>query len=238
MAKLITLGSSSSGNAYILECDNEQLIIELGVSWKEIMKGLNYDITKVRACLTSHIHKDHSKSIPNAIKYGLQVVSCVEVRTIHPQVKVLKKGVKMRLGGFKVQAIPLQHNCECYGYLIEHNSISKLIFATDCNSVPYRFKNVNHFVIECNYDADILIDNMCNNVYSQSASENHLELNDTIEFLKQNYSSALQSVTLIHLSNGNINAETAKQRVKDELGFDNVYVADKGLIVELNKDDF
>lgn len=238
MAKLITLGSSSSGNCYILDCDNEQLIIELGVSWKEIMKGLNYDITKVRACLTSHIHKDHSKSIPNAIKYGLSVISCEEVQTIHPQVKVLKKGVKMRLGGFKVQAIPLQHNCECYGYLIEHNSISKLIFATDCNSVPYRFKNVNHFVIECNYDADILIDNMCNNVYSQSASENHLELNDTIEFLKQNYSSALQSVTLIHLSNGNINAETAKQRVKDELGFDNVYVADKGLIVELNKDYF
>lgn len=238
MTTLKVISSNSSGNCYILECDNEQLIIELGVSWKEIMKGLNYDITKVRACLTSHIHKDHSKSIPNAIKYGLQVVSCAEVQTIHPQVKVLKKGVKMRLGGFKVQAIPLQHNCECYGYLIEHNSISKLIFATDCNSVPYRFKNVNHFVIECNYDADILIDNMCNNVYSQSASENHLELNDTIEFLKQNYSSALQSVTLIHLSNGNINAETAKQRVKDELGFDNVYVADKGLIVELNKDDF
>lgn len=238
MAKLITLGSSSSGNCYILDCDNEQLIIELGVSWKEILKGLDYNLTKVQACLVSHQHLDHSKSIPNAIKYGLQVVSCEEVRTIHPQVKVLKKGVKMRLGGFKVQAIPLQHNCECYGYLIEHNSISKLIFATDCNSVPYRFKNVNHFVIECNYDADILIDNMCNNVYSQSASENHLELNDTIEFLKQNYSSALQSVTLIHLSNGNINAETAKQRVKDELGFDNVYVADKGLIVELNKDDF
>lgn len=238
MAKLITLGSSSSGNCYILDCDNEQLIIELGVSWKGILKGLDYNLTKVQACLVSHQHLDHSKSIPNAIKYGLQVVSCEEVRTIHPQVKVLKKGVKMRLGGFKVQAIPLQHNCECYGYLIEHNSISKLIFATDCNSVPYRFKNVNHFVIECNYDADILIDNMCNNVYSQSASENHLELNDTIEFLKQNYSSALQSVTLIHLSNGNINAETAKQRVKDELGFDNVYVADKGLIVELNKDDF
>ena len=83
-----------------------------------------------------------------------------------------------------------------------------------------------------------MIDNACNNVYSQSASENHLEIEDTIEFLKQNYSSSLQTIILIHLSNGNINAETAKQRVKDELGFDNVYVADKGLIVELNKDDF
>lgn len=183
-------------------------------------------------------HKDHSCAISHALKNGIDVYSCQDVQTIHPQIKVLKKGVKMRLGGFSVQAIPLQHNCECYGYLIEHNSIGKLMFATDCNSVPYRFKNVNHFVIECNYDADILIDNMCNNVYSQSASENHLELNDTIEFLKQNYSSSLQSVTLIHLSNGNINADIAKQRVKDELGFDNVYVADKGLVVELNKEEF
>lgn len=151
---------------------------------------------------------------------------------------MLKKGVKIRLGGFKVQVVPLQHNCECYGYLIEHNSFGKLMFATDCNSIPYRFKNVNHFVIECNYDADILIDDMCNNIYSQSASENHLEVNDTIEFLKQNYSSALQSVTLIHLSNGNINAETAKQRVKDELGFNNVHVAKKGLEIPLMLSEF
>ena len=238
MSVLKCLGSSSSGNAYILECDNEQLIIELGVSWKEIMKGLNYDITKVRACLTSHIHKDHSKSIPNAIKYGLQVVSCVEVRTIHPQVKVLKKGVKTLIGGFKIQPIPLYHNVECIGFLIEHSEFGRLVFATDTNSIPYRFKDVNHFLVECNYDVDILIDNACDNIYSQSASENHMELNDTIEFLKQNNSSPLQSITLIHLSNGNINAKTAKKRVQDELGFSNVIVADAGVEIELIKEDF
>lgn len=238
MAKLRVLSSGSSGNCYILECGNEQLIIELGVSWKEILKGLNYDLSKVQACLVSHQHLDHSKSIPNAIKYGLQVVSCEEVRIIHPQVKVLKKGVKMRLGGFSVQAIPLQHNCECYGFLIEHNSIGKLIFCTDTNSVPYRFKGINHWLIESNYSNDLLIDNMCNDTYSQSASENHMEIEDTIEVLKQNYSSELQTIILCHLSNGNSNAELFKQRVKDELGFDNVFIADSGVEVELIKEDF
>lgn len=183
-------------------------------------------------------HQDHAKSIPNALKYGLSVYSCVDVNSIYPQVKVLKKGVKMRVGGFKIQAIPLQHNCECYGYLVEHNSIGKLMFATDCNSVPYRFKNVNHFVIECNYDADILIDDMCNNIYNQSASENHLEVNDTIEFLKENYSSDLQSITLIHLSQINIDADKAVQRVKDDLGFSNVKYAKSGLEITLNKAEF
>lgn len=144
----------------------------------------------------------------------------------------------MRLGGFKVQAIPLQHNSECYGFLIEHNAIGKLAFCTDTNSVPYRFKKVNHWIIESNYSNDLLIDNMCDNIYSQSASENHLEIEDTIEVLKQNYSSNLQTIVLIHLSNDNSNAELFKQRVKNELGFDNVFVADKGLIVELNKEEF
>lgn len=54
MATLKCLGSSSFGNAYILDCDNEQLIIELGVSWKEILKELNYDLKKMRGCLASH----------------------------------------------------------------------------------------------------------------------------------------------------------------------------------------
>ena len=54
MAKLNVISSGSSGNAYILDCDNEQLIIELGVSWKEILKGLNYKIDSVVGALCSH----------------------------------------------------------------------------------------------------------------------------------------------------------------------------------------
>lgn len=238
MAKLKVLSSGSSGNCYILECENEQLSIELGISWKEILKGLNYDLTKVRACLVSHQHLDHSCAISHALKNGIDAYSCQDVQTIHPQVKVLKKGIKTLIGGFSAQPIPLYHNTECIGFLIEHSEFGRLVFATDTNSIPYRFKNVNHFLVECNYDVDILIDNACDNIHSQSASENHMELNDTIEFLKQNYSSSLQSITLIHLSNGNINAKTAKKRVQDELGLSNVIVADAGVEIELIKEDF
>lgn len=57
MAKLKVLGSSSQGNCYILDCQGESLIIELGLPWKEILKGLNYreGFERVRGCLTSHL---------------------------------------------------------------------------------------------------------------------------------------------------------------------------------------
>ena len=112
------------------------------------------------------------------------------------------------------------------------------MFATDCNSVPYRFKNVNHFIIEANNDVDEMIDNLCNNDFSMSQNENHMEISNTIDFLKHNYSSEIQSVVLIHLSDTNINANKVVTKVKNELGFDNVHVAKKGLEIPLMLSEF
>lgn len=238
MATLRCLASGSQGNAYILECKNETLLIELGMSWNDVLKGLNYDLTKVLACLVSHRHQDHSKSVPNAIKSGLNVYSCQDVANIHEGAKVLPKGAKTSMGGFKVQPLPLKHNVECYGFLITHNEFGKLLFCTDCATMPYKVKDCHHLLIESNYSDEILIDNMCNNEFSRSASENHLEIGQTIDVLKHNYSPELQSVVLLHLSNGNSNAKEFIQRVKNELCFENVFVADKGLEIELNKSEF
>lgn len=56
MATLRCLSSGSIGNAYIIECANETLLIELGISWKDILKGLDYKLDKVRGVLISHSH--------------------------------------------------------------------------------------------------------------------------------------------------------------------------------------
>lgn len=54
MAILNVISSGSQGNAYILESNGEKLILELGVAWKDILKGLNYKIEDVAGCLVSH----------------------------------------------------------------------------------------------------------------------------------------------------------------------------------------
>ena len=238
MATLSVIGSSSVGNCYILDCNCEKLISELGCSWSEILSQLTFDLSRVSGALVSHRHQDHAKSISNALKYGLSVYSTEDVQSIHPKVKVLKKSHKTRIGRFVVQPIPIKHSVECYAFLIEHDDIGRLVFVTDCESFPYKIKNVHHFLIEANYSEDIAIDNMCNGFDNRSMSNQHLEINDTIDALKQNYSPSLQTVLLLHLSSGNSNANEFKQRVKDELGFSNVYVADRGLTINLDKDEF
>lgn len=239
MATLKVLSSGSHGNCYLLQCKDETLILELGIKWGDILKSLNYNLGCVCGCLCSHLHSDHSRSIQNALSFGLSVYSCEEVANTYIGVETLNLKAKTRIGkGFIVQPIKLFHNTECYGFLIQHEEFGKMVFATDTNSVPYKFKGVQHWLLESNYDNNILIDNACNDVYSRSASENHLEINDTIEVLKRNYSSELQNVVLIHLSSGNSNEKDFKERVQQELGFDRVWVANSGVEIELNKSEF
>ena len=64
--KIINLASSSSGNCYYVQFDNSaSLLLEAGLSLKEIKKKLltyGKTLNDVDAVLITHNHKDHSKS--------------------------------------------------------------------------------------------------------------------------------------------------------------------------------
>lgn len=54
--KLKVLSSSSRGNAYILKSPTGTLLIEAGIPFREIQKGLGFDLKGVVGCLVSHEH--------------------------------------------------------------------------------------------------------------------------------------------------------------------------------------
>lgn len=56
ICKLKVVGSSSSGNSYVLDCNGEVLLIELGLKWNDILRGLNFNIRNVVGVLVSHSH--------------------------------------------------------------------------------------------------------------------------------------------------------------------------------------
>ena len=116
--------------------------------------------------------------------------------------------------------------------------MGKMLFATDLMYFPYKIKDVNHFLIEANYDEDILIDNHINAEEGQSSPENHMSIDDCIGAIELNYSPSLQNIVLIHLSGTNADAERFKERVSSEFATDNVFVAEKGLEIELKESEF
>ena len=78
--KFIILASGSKGNStLVINENNDLLLIDAGISYKEIKEKINrygYDINNVTHVLITHEHDDHIKSInsfSNAKIYSLYV---------------------------------------------------------------------------------------------------------------------------------------------------------------------
>lgn len=233
MAKLKCLNSSSAGNCFILQCGDERLVLDLGVEWSKIARGLDYNIRNVVGCLVGHSHLDHSKAIPKALYYCLDVFSCEQVCDKFDGVKLLHQGRKTRIGGFMVQPLPLKHNVENYGYIITHADLGKLVFALDCEEFLYKIRDVNHWIIEANHDFNVMLDHALSNEYSSSHSENHLSLEQCIDALSTNKSDVLSTIVLAHLSDDNSHADNFVNAVKEEIADCDVYIADSTMDIEL-----
>ena len=240
MGKIKILGSSSKGNCYVLECGGEILIIEWGIKWPELVKALDYgkNFSKIIGCLVTHKHLDHSKYVPQALEHRLRVFSCKETKEQYEGVSVLDAGKKYKIGSFLVMPLEVEHSCQCYSYLIEHKDMGRMLFATDLESFPYHLKNINHFFVEANYSDDILIDNHINDEEGKSHPENHLSYDDCMEVIRTNYSSEIQNIVMIHLSDRNSDADKFRQGMIDEFVMDNVFIADEGMELELKDSEF
>lgn len=51
-----SLASSSRGNAYVVSDGETTLLLECGLSFRELQKRLGYGVTDITACLVSHEH--------------------------------------------------------------------------------------------------------------------------------------------------------------------------------------
>lgn len=218
---LKTIGSGSSGNCYILGNDEEALILDCGVLYKEILKGLDFNISKVKAVLVSHEHLDHSLTFSDFDRAGVPIIA--------PWKDGYNASRSLNNTQFVVRWFDCKHDVPCYGFYITHPEIGTMIYATDTQYIKYRFKDLNHILIECNYSKD------CLNVESYKFKhevQDHMSQETCMAFLDINKSDSLRNVILCHLSNNAINEEQLLIEAHKTVNCP-VYVADKGLEIKL-----
>lgn len=133
--------------------------------------------------------------------------------------------------------LEVEHNVPNFAYIIEHEEVGKIVFATDLTHFPYKIKGVNHLIVEANYSNDIVLDHMMNGYEIRSQNQYHMELEDTIECIKNNMSSELNNVVLIHLSETQSDEQMFIEKVHVETGV-KPCVATKGVNITLNKFEF
>ncbi len=147
-----------------------------------------------------------------------------------------------RLGGFTIQGFSVQHDAaEPFGYLIHHEEMGTVLFATDTYYLKYKFAGLSNILIECNYRLDILEANVEAGRIAKPQRDrtikSHLSYETCKETLLANDLSKVNNIVLIHLSPGNSNASEFLQGIKELTG-KNVHIADKGMEIEFNKTPF
>lgn len=131
----------------------------------------------------------------------------------------------------------VEHNVPNFAYVIDHEEIGKMVFATDLTHFPYKVKGVNHLLIEANNSEDLIIDHLCKDEAIRSMSENHMEINETIKAIRINISPDLTNIVLCHLSDAQSDERKFRDMVFDEFGI-RPYIADKGLEISIDKEEF
>jgi len=244
---LKVIKTGSIGNAYILGNKDEVLLIECGVNIKEIKQGLDFDYSKVVGCICTHEHMDHSKSIWDVMKLGIDVYASfgtLKARFVAEQSrsKVVKSKQSFTIGNFKILPFDVMHDAkEPLGFLIDHPDCGKVLFLTDTYYCKYTFPDLNNIIIEANYSKEII-----DRKYGPDSDkeflrnrilQSHFSLENCKGMLSANDLSKVNNIVLIHLSDSN---SDEKQFVKEvhELTGKNVTAAVNGMVIPFKKTPF
>jgi phosphoribosyl 1,2-cyclic phosphodiesterase len=243
--KLKVLGSSSKGNCYILESPTGSLLIEAGLPWKEIQKGIDFDLRDVVGCLVSHEHKDHCKAIQDVMWAGITaVMSDGTAKALNAyehmfyRAQAVKSGQQFTIEDFIIVAFDTEHDAvEPLGYLIQYKPTKeKLLFLTDSYYSKYTFKSLNYIMLECNYIKETLDANIAAGYVDERMKprllQSHFSLEHVKEFLQANDLSQCREIILLHLSSQNSDASQMVKEIKELTGITSK-IAEPGLAVEL-----
>jgi len=205
------LYSGSSGNLYEVVAENgKRLIIDPGVTWKKIIKALDYKLDNIEGCFVTHEHKDHCKALKEVIEAGIKPYTSIGDKTL------------IRLDSFEVLAFDVPHDVPSLGFIIREKSSGEyLLFAIDTKTIaqkfPYPFSII---AIEAAYDAEVLKqrveDGEVNETYARRLLTSHMEVNITKQYLRCCNREKLRQIHLLHISGGNIDKRKLAQEFVKE----------------------
>ena len=216
--RLQVLGSSSSGNCYLIEVNNkEKLILDAGVNFRIVQKELKFNFNGIEGVLITHEHMDHLKYATNFALNGINVYASAgtfkKQNLVGHRFKIIQALQQFEIGNFVILPFDTQHDAtEPLGFLIQHKITGeKLLYATDTYYIKYKFNKLNYLLLECNYNKKIAKENAKNGVINKTRYsrllESHFSLENVIKFLKSNDLSYAKNIVLCHLSDTNSNQD-------------------------------
>lgn len=222
-----TLATGSGGNCFIVSDGQTKLMLECGINFKDIQKGLKYNTRAIAGCLITHRHMDHIKGLKGLLAKEIDAyMPAKEVEVLdmqHHRLHPIEPLKQFTIGTWIIMPFDVVHDTEQpVGYLLKSTATGeKLLFATDTKYIKYTFKGISHLLIECNYSHEIIQKQLENGMSLKRVNRtinSHFSLENLLKFLGDCDLSNLKEIRLIHLSDGNSDEALFKQAVTAATG--------------------
>lgn len=225
-----SLASGSKGNCHAIHHHGTVLLIDAGLSLRQVERRLNligWDIGWVQGIAITHEHNDHISALPVLLRNTAWIFLLTEQtkKAIESKTRIvipdhrwvpLKSGSSLSFGSWTIQPFSLPHDAvDPVAFRVERGGQS-LAIITDLGHISETVRQscagVETLVIESNYDEQMLIDGPYTpELKARILSRvGHLSNEDTAGLLSSMDTSRLNRVVLAHLSEENNHAELAR----------------------------
>ncbi|WP_316827032.1 MBL fold metallo-hydrolase [Pedobacter miscanthi] len=238
-----SINSGSNGNCYYVGNDNEAVLVDVGLTCKEVerrMERLGLSLNKVKAIFISHEHSDHIKGLAVfARKHKLPVyISSATLKSSKllldaSNTFTLKHLQNIQIGNLKISAFSKFHDAaDPYSFTIECNDIRVGVF-TDigavCDRLITHFKNCHAAFLEANYDTEMLQNGRYPYFLKRRIMGGHGHLSNTqaLELFMNHKPAYMSHLLLSHLSKDNNDPNLVESLFKNVAGDTFVKVASR-----------
>ena len=222
------LASGSSGNAALLATDKTRILVDAGLSMRDLGKRLatiGEDLERLDAILITHEHSDHvsglpvlarSRKITAAIYMTRLTAPVIDWGECQPRLEPFQAGARLRIGDIDVQSFGIPHDAiDPVGFAFEAQGV-RIGVATDLGYIPesikFHLKRTDLLLLESNHDLDMLkVGPYPWSVKQRVMSRvGHLS-NDTMsDFLLRDFDGFAARLVLGHLSEHNNHPEIVR----------------------------
>lgn len=237
--RYVSFASGSSGNCGLLMGGGVSLLVDAGISLKQIRACLadeGLELGDLNGVLVTHEHSDHVAALAMLSKYtnlpmfmsgGTARALLRQIKCREESLRTMEAGVPLDLGELRVNAFETSHDAaEPFGFRVEGET-GTLAIVTDLGyvsrSVREAAEGCTAAVVEANYDSDML---RCgpyplNLKRRIQGNFGHLDNRDAAEFCACLAEKGAKQLLLAHLSKENnlpgLAHETVSRRLKGEI---------------------
>jgi len=229
IVKFCVLASGSSGNAALLSTEKTRILVDAGLSMRELRRRLSLigeDLSQIDAILITHEHTDHISGLPVLARVSQNPSVSTKVRasfylthltvpaidwgkTPPARLEPFQAGASFQVGDVEIQSFSIPHDAvDPVGYCLKTQGV-RIGIATDLGYIPesikYHLRRTDLLLLESNHDVDMLkVGPYPWSVKQRVMSRvGHLSNLGVSDYLMQDLDSCTSNLVLGHLSEQN-----------------------------------